>query len=89
MMILKKFTYLLLFLLTLSAMAQEDGDNDVNQEFEIELEAEYRLFTKEGQFSGQKDNFPSFAIRPEYSVDWNKGNESINIEGFFRMDAKN
>lgn len=68
-------------------MAQDDIKKDVDQEFELELEAEYRLFPDEGRFSDQKDNFPSLAVLPEYSVEWNKGNESINIAAFFRLDV--
>ncbi|WP_296315518.1 hypothetical protein, partial [Winogradskyella sp. UBA3174] len=36
---------------------------------------------------GQKDNFPSIAFKPEYSAEWNKGYESINFSGFFRLDV--
>ena len=74
-------------LFSFSVIAQEDENKNITHDFEIELEAEYRLFPKEGQFSNQKDNFPSFSILPEYSIEWNKGNESINAAGFFRLDV--
>ncbi|SHG81783.1 hypothetical protein [Flagellimonas flava] len=58
----------------------------VNHEFEMELEAEYRYFWDDAQFPGQEDHYPSLAIRPDYSMEWNDGYESINFTGFFRWD---
>ncbi len=70
----------------LPSFAQEKEKTKPDHEFELELEAEYRYFLDEAQFSGQKDHYPSFAIRPDYSLEWNKGYESINFTGFFRLD---
>ncbi len=82
-----KILPVVLLLFSVSLIAQEDEKKDIYQEFELELEAEYRLFPDTGQFLGQKDHFPSFAVLPEYSVEWNKGNESINAAAFFRLDV--
>ncbi len=80
---------ILLFSLTLlfaiDASFAQDGKK-TNQEFELEVQSEYRYFTDSPQFQGQKDHFPSIAVIPEYSIDWNKGYESINFTGFFRLD---
>ncbi|WP_299548149.1 hypothetical protein [Seonamhaeicola sp.] len=62
-------------------------DNKATHDFELELGTEYRYFTKTGQFSGQKEHFPSVSIQPEYSVDWKDGEESINATAFFRLDV--
>lgn len=87
-MILKNTTLVILalFFLTL-ANAQEDDENDVEQDFEIELGAEYRYFPNAGQFTNQKDHFPSFSVLPEYSVAWNGGDESVHAAAFFRLDV--
>ncbi|WP_298760495.1 hypothetical protein [uncultured Psychroserpens sp.] len=78
--------FIFLFLLTqFSSYAQEEN-NALVHEFELELEAEYRYFPNQGAFEGQKDHFPSIAIQPEYSLQWNNGYESINATGFFRLD---
>ncbi len=69
--------------------AQTSIKKKTNQEFELELEAEYRYFYDKAQFQNQKSQFPSIAFTPEYSIDWNKGNESINFTGFFRIDVDN
>ncbi len=61
-------------------------DKKVSQDFELELQSEYTYFTENAQFQDQKDHFPSIAIIPEYSIEWNKGYESINFTGFFRLD---
>ncbi|OUR93421.1 hypothetical protein A9Q87_04765 [Flavobacteriales bacterium 34_180_T64] len=55
-------------------------------DFELELEAEYRLFYEAPSFAQQKDHFPSLAIRPKYTLEWNDGYESFNFEGFYRLD---
>lgn len=87
MMIKTFYIYFVLILFSSALVAQENEDKNVNQDFEIELGAEYRLFSNEGQFENQKDNFPSFSIQPEYSIDWNDYSESINVAAFFRLDV--
>ncbi|MCK8521734.1 hypothetical protein M0D21_09140 [Aquimarina sp. D1M17] len=80
----------LLVILVLSGLntyAQEDNSKKTTHDFEMELEAEYRYFYDDALFEEQKDHFPSFAIRPEYAISWNKGYESINFKGFFRLDV--
>lgn len=69
-----------------SGWAQDSEVKKLNHDIELELEAEYRYFFDEAQFDGQEEYFPSFALRPEYSVSWNKGYGSINFQGFFRLD---
>ncbi len=66
--------------------AQSEVPQKVTHDVEVELEGEYRYFYNKGQFQGQQDHYPSIAIRPEYSVEWNKGYESINFKGFARVD---
>ncbi len=67
--------------------SQNETPKNVNHDFELELESEYRYFYEDALFEGQEDHFPSLAIRPEYTIDWNKGYESINFKGFFRLDV--
>ncbi|TXN37027.1 hypothetical protein FVB32_01700 [Flagellimonas hymeniacidonis] len=74
------------FMGIVTASAQQSKKNIPNQEFELELETEYRYFFENPQFSGQLDHYPSIAFRPDYSIEWNKGYESINFTGFFRID---
>lgn len=59
------------------------------QEFELEIEAEYRYFYNDAQFNGQKKQFPALAFTPKYTIEWNKGRESINFTGFVRFDVDN
>lgn len=56
------------------------------QDFELEIETEYRYFFNDAAFDNQKSHFPSIAFKPEYSIEWNKGYESFNVTGFFRID---
>ncbi len=82
----KPYLLLLTLLHTILIIAQEE-DKKVTQDFELELEGEYRYFYDNPLFEGQKDHFPSLGITPEYSIAWNKGYESINFKGFFRLDV--
>ena len=66
--------------------AQNTLENDAEHEFELEIEGEYRYFYNKPIFEGQKNNFPSMAFTPKYTLEWNKGYESINFTGFFRID---
>ncbi|WP_431127816.1 hypothetical protein [Flagellimonas flava] len=71
---------------TTVGFAQEKEKPKPVHELELELEAEYRYFLDDAQFTEQLDHYPSFALRPDYSLEWNKGYESINFTGFFRLD---
>nr|WP_299385179.1 hypothetical protein [Allomuricauda sp.] len=67
-------------------ISQEKVNEKPKHELELELEAEYRYFWDQAQFQGQLDHYPSLALRPEYSLEWNRGYENINFTGFFRWD---
>ncbi|WP_091406145.1 hypothetical protein [Aquimarina amphilecti] len=82
-----KFSLLLAILLSILNITAQKEEKKVTHDFELELEAEYRYFYNSALFEGQKDHFPSLGISPEYSLAWNKGYESINFKGFFRLDV--
>lgn len=71
----------------LTGFAQETKESKITHDFELELEAEYRYFDDAALFDEQETHFPSIAIRPEYSIEWNDGYEAINFTGFFRFDV--
>ncbi len=81
---------LLFFSLLLSfqgnLIAQEKEEKKVNHEFGLEIAGEYRYFYDDALFEGQEDHFPSIAITPEYSLEWNEGYDSFNFIGFYRLD---
>ena len=81
---MKKYVSLLMVVLYTASYAQE---RKVNTDFELELEAEYRYFPEKGAFEGQKEQFPSLALSPEYSMSWNKSYDVLNFKGFFRLDV--
>jgi len=81
-----------MFLLIVSGLhlsAQTKKKKKTVQEFELEVEGEYRYFYKDAQFNGQKSQFPALAFTPKYTVEWDKGRESINFTGFVRFDIDN
>lgn len=69
--------------------AQSQNEKKTNEEFELEVEGDYRYFYQNASFDGQESHFPSIAFTPNYSIDWNKGNESINFTAFYRFDRDN
>ncbi|WP_123803462.1 hypothetical protein [Flavivirga aquatica] len=73
-------------LMSLSSINAQTKENKVEQDFELEVAAEYRYFYNDAAFNKQESHFPSLAFTPEYAVKWNKGYESINFTGFFRVD---
>ncbi|WP_422105609.1 hypothetical protein [Winogradskyella sp.] len=73
-------------LLSFGCTLAQERSSTASHEFELEVQSEYRYFTDNAQFDGQKDHFPSIAVIPEYNIEWNKGYESINFTGFFRLD---
>ncbi|MBL4604741.1 MAG: hypothetical protein JKY02_03505 [Flavobacteriaceae bacterium] len=84
---LKKYGSLFLgffFLTSIQLEAQKKGN--ISQEFELEIEGEYRYFYNDALFNGQEKSYPSIAFRPEYTLEWNDGYESINFTGFLRLD---
>ncbi|MEM1136757.1 MAG: hypothetical protein AAGI07_13045, partial [Bacteroidota bacterium] len=77
---------LLYFLWSSYGLAQDQDDNKVNKDFELEVVGEYRYFYDNALFENQSNQFPSIAFKPKYVVDWDNGYQSINFEGFFRLD---
>ena len=77
--------WLLLFFSFISIIGYTQNSS-VSHDFSLELEGEYRFFFEKGAFSEQERHFPSIAIRPDYSISWNKGYDEINFVGFARWD---
>jgi len=82
-----KFSLIILLFFPLLGFSQDQhGRSASTHTFELDLEAEYRMFYDTPAFTGQENQFPSLAVRPKYSLEWDKGYQSINVEGFFRWD---
>lgn len=80
------YAILIVFFINVGFIDAQNTDHKLEQDFELEVAAEYRYFYNEAAFNSQETHFPSIAFIPEYSIDWNKGYESINFTGFFRLD---
>lgn len=78
----------LLFLFILFSL-QVYGQNDSKfyKEFNLESEVDYRFFLEKGLYNGQERHFPSLALQPEYLMEWDEGDQSLNFTGFFRLDV--
>ncbi len=82
-------TLLNILFLFLSIHGFAQNDNEYTHDFSLELQGEYSFFFEEGAFPNQERHFPSFAIKPDYSLSWNKGYDELNIVGFARWDRDN
>ncbi|MEB3344812.1 hypothetical protein U6A24_05040 [Aquimarina gracilis] len=87
MKITSSFFIILFLIISINLYAQNQNKKKVVHDFELELEGESRYFYDDALFEDQEDHFPSLAIRPDYKIEWNKGYESINFKGFFRLDV--
>ncbi len=68
-----------------SSLAQQKADK-VYRDFGLELEISNRTFFNDGIYSGQKNNYLSASIQPEYYLEWSGGEQSFKAVGFFRWD---
>ncbi len=71
-----------------TAWAQQGTPNTPKPytEFSLEVEGSNRLFFNEGLYAGQKRNYLSLAVKPEFTIDWNNGKQTLNFVGFARLD---
>ncbi|MEO0337769.1 MAG: hypothetical protein AAF242_01010 [Bacteroidota bacterium] len=74
------------FLILCGTLGAQDSDQNVILEYDLEIEGEYRFFLEEGQFEQQLQHFPSFALKPAFSLSWKNGYENLNFLGFVRLD---
>ena len=58
------------------------------QEFSGSISADYRYYLNEGLYSDQERHYPAFAIQPEYYLEWQDGDQTINFTGFARIDVQ-
>jgi hypothetical protein len=83
----KNIKYIIILFLSVIGYSQNNSSESTTyHNFELDLEFEYRYFYNSPNFYGQKSNYPSLAFYPNYNLEWNKGYETINFEGFYRLD---
>jgi hypothetical protein len=67
-------------LLTIAASAQE-----VETEANFEIGLSNQFFFNEGAYEGQKRNYLSLSITPDFSVEWKEGNQGLYATVFLRL----
>ncbi len=72
--------------LFLPALVLGQAPEGAEHDFQLELQAQNRYFFKEGLYPGQRRNYLSFAVTPEYSLEWAQGRNLIKLVGFGRLD---
>jgi hypothetical protein len=56
------------------------------QDFSARIQFENRIFLNDGLYEGQRKNYPSIAVEPEYFAEWNGGKYSMKVRLFGRYD---
>ncbi len=72
----------LLFLFLFSSWFASAQDVITDAQFEIGLSNQF--FFKEGAYEGQMSNYLSLSFSPEFSVEWQEGDQGLYTAGFFR-----
>ena len=73
-------TRLVLLFLSVSWLANAQVETDA--QFEVGLSDQY--FFHEGAYEGQQTNYLSLSFTPEFSAEWQDGNQGFYAAGFFR-----
>ncbi|MEM9024105.1 MAG: hypothetical protein AAGB22_10205, partial [Bacteroidota bacterium] len=72
----------------LTAHAQDNPKKErkVTYDFSGNVEGAFRFFLEEGAFPGQKRSYFSGSATPELEIGWDKGDQTLNITLFGRLD---
>ncbi|WP_242131494.1 hypothetical protein [Aestuariivivens marinum] len=86
-MMKKHIIYILIGLFLSFTHAQDETPGKkLHHDLELDIELENRYFLEAPAFYSQTRYYPSLALKPKYTIDLNGGGNSINIEGFVRVD---
>ncbi len=70
------------------ALGQEDTEEqNVFYDFSAELSTDHTYYIEEGLYTNQQRYFASIAFEPEFSMDWNDGNERLVGNLFGRLNT--
>lgn len=61
-------------------------EQKVYQSFDLEVSTQYRYFFNPGIYPQQERHFPSLAIEPSYTLEWQDGEQALYFTGFVRLD---
>jgi len=75
-----KKSLLIIFLLTAIAVKGQNVETDAQFEFGLSDQ----FFFNKGAYEGQKTQYLSLSFAPEFSVEWQQGNQGIYAAAFFR-----
>ncbi len=75
--------------LSIGLSAQESDKNNITSNFSLEVTSDYRLFFEEGLYENQNQQFASIAFKPEFSISWDEGEQSVLGDLFGRLSSSN
>lgn len=77
------FFFIVFTVISYTSYGQEKSSRD----FSLKIGAEDRFFFNNGVYEGQKRNYVSFALQPEYSVKWHDDKFLLKVTLFGRYDV--
>ena len=78
----------LIWIICFNGWAQNENNisSKTSHDLALDVELGYRYYYDEPSYDQQKSHFPTLAISPKFSLEWKDSSESLNFEGFFRLD---
>jgi len=85
-MYFNKYIIVVISLFFNSVLAQNQNPQKVYYEFGGEVSTDHSYFFKKGLYKGQHEYYGSIAIKPEFTMDWNEGENRIVATLFGRLN---
>jgi len=74
--------------LSLLSVAEISNAQKIYSEFSGNIAGDYRFFFDEGLYDGQRQGFPGFTTTPELFLEWQDGDQSLNVTAFARYNYR-
>ena len=82
-----KYLLLLLFCCGhIVVYTQQQVPNNIYHEINFNVEGSYRFFFSDGAYPKQQQHYPGIALSVEDYLEWAEGDQTLNFEGFARLD---
>ncbi|MFT7032766.1 MAG: hypothetical protein ACJA2S_001267 [Cyclobacteriaceae bacterium] len=80
------------WVILLAVLSFFDSRTGTSQEVDVDFSGyvgyTYQHFINEGLYEGQRSGFPSFSFEPELNLEWDEGEQSLNMTGFARLNFR-
>ena len=84
---MKKLGLIILVYFCFQGLSAQSDDEKIIPDYSLEFSMDQRFFLNQGLITTQKNYYPSLALKPEFSVEWNGGDQLLQFTGFARWEA--